>query len=363
MSGSRFFQTINYASVNEDWRTEAAALRIGPSDTVLCVTGSGDRPLDLLPHLPERIVAIDLNPAQNRLLVLKMAAMLQLPFEEYAAFLGLHTASGEWRMEVWRRLRGELPVDSQVFWQSREHMIRAGVLYQGRWERHYRRVSRLARLLRGRAIRTLFEFDDIEDQRIFVHAQWDTTWWRKIYRPLCSPFVSRLFFGDPAFYAHVAVPVGPVLYERMLASLERYLARENFMISLVLRGRLPQSDLPPYLTPDGYAAIRGLLGRIDIVTADVVTYLHAQAPGTFSRFSLSDVPSFLTADGFNRMTLGVIGCAAPKARVCIRQFLTRYSLPPHLESRFAREPELETRLAAEDRAFAYEFFIAEVRNA
>jgi S-adenosylmethionine-diacylglycerol 3-amino-3-carboxypropyl transferase len=363
MPSSRFFRTINYASVNEDWRTEAAALRLGPSDTVLCVTGSGDRALDLLPHAPRRIVAIDLNPTQNHLLALKMAAMLHLPFDEYAAFLGLHEVSPGWRAEAWQHLRQEMETASRSFWEQRVWMIRAGVIYQGRWERYYRRVSRIARLLRPRAIRRLFEFEDIEQQRAFVHEHWDRTLWRTIYQLMCSPVVSRLFFRDPAFYAHVAVPVGGVLYERMSASLERHLARENFMIGLVLLGRLPERDLPPYLTPDGYAAIRPRLDRIEVVTADVVEYLHTQRRDAFSRFSLSDVPSFLNAAGFERLLQGVIGCATPAARVCVRQFLTRYSLPAHLAGRFSREPELEARLAAEDRAFAYEFIVAEVRDA
>src|SRR3989337_2234761 len=53
-AGGCFFKTLNYASVNEDWRTEAEALRPGPEDTVLCVTGSGDRPLDLLARAAPR---------------------------------------------------------------------------------------------------------------------------------------------------------------------------------------------------------------------------------------------------------------------------------------------------------------------
>jgi S-adenosylmethionine-diacylglycerol 3-amino-3-carboxypropyl transferase len=289
--------------------------------------------------------------------------MLHLPFDEYAAFLGLHEVSPGWRAEAWQHLRQAMETASRSFWEQRVWMIRAGVIYQGRWERYYRRVSGVARLLRARAIRRLFEFEDIEQQRAFVREHWDTTLWRTLYQVMCSPVVSRLFFRDPAFYAHVAVPVGRVLYERMRASLERHLARENFMVGLVLLGRLPKWDLPPYLTPEGYAAIRPRLGRIEAVTADVVEYLHTQTRDSFSRFSLSDVPSFLTANGFERMLQGVIGCATLAARVCIRQFLTRYSLPAHLAERFAREPELEARLAEEDRAFAYEFIVAEVRNA
>jgi S-adenosylmethionine-diacylglycerol 3-amino-3-carboxypropyl transferase len=365
---SGFMRTLNYTSVNEDWRTEAAGLRIGATDDVLCITGSGARPLDLLALDPARVVAIDLNPVQNHLLHLKIAAMRRLPYEEYAAFLGLRAASAPWRpgarrAELWRALSAEVPPATRDFWGGRPAMIRAGVLYLGRWERFYRRAAMLGRLLRPRAIPALFEFRALEDQRDFVRRHWDTPLWRAAWATVCSPVTSRLVFRDPAYYRHVAVPVARVLYERMRASLERYLARENFMVGLCLRGWLPDGDLPPHLTPEGHATIRTRLDRLQVVTADVVEYLHEPARGGFTRFSLSDVPSFLTAPGFEALVDGATRSAAPGARVVIRQFLTRYTLPASLAARLAREPELEVRLAREDRAFAYDFLVAEVRDA
>lgn len=360
---SHFLRTLNYAAVNEDWRTEAAALSIGRTDTVLCVTGSGDRPLDVLALDPARVVAIDLNPAQNHLLLLKMAAMQQLSYEEYAAFLGLTSGARQLRAEVWRQLRRELPPATRAFWEKHTAAIQAGVIYQGRWERFYRRAAVLARALRPHAIPALFEFDSLEDQRDFVRLHWDTRLWRAAHAAVCSPLTSRLLLRDPAYYKYVAVPVGQVLYQRMRDSLGRYLARENFMMSLVLRGRLPDGDLPPYLTRAGYDCIRPRLDRLHVVTADVHEYLAEQPPAVFTRFSLSDVPSFLTASGFERLLDGVIERAASGARVVVRQFLTRYSLSAQHSARLTREPELERRLALEDRAFAYEFLVAKVADA
>ena len=85
----RFFRSLNYASVNEDWRTEATALRPAAGDTALCVTGSGDRPLDLLAVAPMKVLAIDRNAAQTHLLRLKVAALSVFPFGDYAAFLNV----------------------------------------------------------------------------------------------------------------------------------------------------------------------------------------------------------------------------------------------------------------------------------
>lgn len=356
----RFARTLNYSSVNEDWRTEYAALQGTAEDRVLCVTGSGDRPLDLLVAAPAHVVAIDFVPAQNHLLRLKMAALLALDYDDYAAFLGLTAAAPRWRIQIFED-RLALPAATRAFWCDHTRAMRRGVLYEGRWERHYRRVATFTRLIRGRDLDTLFAFHDLADQRRFIDERWDTAAWRLAYRLVCSPITSRVLLGDPAFYAHIQVDPADYLYERMRSALHRFLARDSFAMALVLRGQLLPTDLPPYLTPEGHAVLRERLDQIEVVNADLVAYLQAPDPPRFTRFSLSDVPSYLTRERFEALVNGVVRCAEPEARVVIRQFLTRYDLPPAVANRLVREPELERRCALEDRAFAYEFIIGTVR--
>ncbi|MCU0882928.1 MAG: BtaA family protein, partial [Hyphomonadaceae bacterium] len=70
-----FATSLNFTSANEDGATELAALASVAGDRVLCLTASGTRPLDLLLGDASQIVALDMNPAQNRLLALKIAAI------------------------------------------------------------------------------------------------------------------------------------------------------------------------------------------------------------------------------------------------------------------------------------------------
>ena len=83
----------------------------------------------------------------------------------------------------------------------------------------------------------------------------------------------------------------------------------------------------------------------------------------YDRFSLSDVPSFMTAVEFAGFVDQVVAAATPGARIVLRQFLTRYDVPPKTAARLVRDPDLEARLADEDRTFAYEFLVAEVNDA
>ena len=86
---SSFGRTLNFTSANEDGATELAALTLRPDDHVLCLTASGARPLDLLLGNPARITAIDINPAQNELTRLKIAALRALSDEGVHAYLGI----------------------------------------------------------------------------------------------------------------------------------------------------------------------------------------------------------------------------------------------------------------------------------
>lgn len=355
----RFARTLNYSSVNEDWRTEYAALQLCGEDRVLCVTGSGDRPLDLLVAAPVDIVALDIVPAQNHLLRLKMGALTALSYSEYTAFLGLTDASPKWRTRVFDE-RLTLTAPTEAFWRRHMGAVRRGVLYQGRWEQHYRRVAAFARLIRGKDLERLFGFEDLDEQRRFIDAHWDTWLWRLAWRAVCSPATARLVMGDPAFFAHIQVNPAEYLYGRMRGALRRFLARDSFMIALALRGHLLPTDLPPYLTPDGHSILRDRLHRLHIVDADLIAYLQAPDTPSFTRFSLSDVPSYLTPQAFEALVDGIVRHAEPGARVVIRQFMTRYELPRAVADRLIREPELERRCATEDRSFAYEFIIGAV---
>ncbi len=355
----RFESTLNYSSVNEDWRTEARALRIGASDTVLAITGGG-RPLDLLALGPASVVGIDFVPAQSALLELEVAALRTLPFEPYAAFLGLTRSSRRERRRTLRRLLPALSDPARAFWESSSGLAERGVLYQGRWERFFRLGSWVARLVRPGKVRTLFGFEDLQAQRLFVRRRWETRFWRWLYDVFLSRLVLERVLGDPAFFRHVAVPAGRFVRERMDASLERVLARESFMMSLTLRGRLAPLDLPPRLAPEGAARIRERLDRLAIATGDVVEHLERVARGTYTRLSLSDVPSYLSQEGFERLLGAIARSCAPGARFCIRLFLSRPIFPERFASVLVREPELEQRLAEEDHAFAYDFIVGHV---
>lgn len=72
-----FADTLNYSASNEDGRCELRALELTEVDTVVCITGSGGRTLDLLTAGPRRIFSVDMIPCQGFLMELKLSAALK----------------------------------------------------------------------------------------------------------------------------------------------------------------------------------------------------------------------------------------------------------------------------------------------
>lgn len=58
------FDIVRYAQVWEDADILVAALRPKAGDTVVSIASAGDNALALLAEGPERVIAVDLNPAQ-----------------------------------------------------------------------------------------------------------------------------------------------------------------------------------------------------------------------------------------------------------------------------------------------------------
>ena len=68
------FDAIRYAQVWEDADILVAALRPKKGDTVVSIASAGDNALALLAEGPERVIAVDLNPAQLACVRLRIAA-------------------------------------------------------------------------------------------------------------------------------------------------------------------------------------------------------------------------------------------------------------------------------------------------
>jgi S-adenosylmethionine-diacylglycerol 3-amino-3-carboxypropyl transferase len=359
-----FEQTVNYASSNEDSRSEIRALRIEDRDTILCITGSGARPLDLLTASPGKIVSIDFNPCQNFLLELKMAAIQKLDYREYLEFLGV--TRSENRQDRYRSLRESLSAQAREFWDSHASIVRKGVLYQGRWERYFRSLAFCVNCARPRLLRKIFSAGTVAEQAALWRRKWANPVWRSFLRTISMRRVWKYAFGDPGFFLHVpeSFSIHAYLENRFNDAFDHFRVSESPFARLLFFGKFDREGaLPMHMREEHYDTIRRNLPRITIVTQSLEDYLNAYGGPPFQKFSLSDFASYTGPDQHRTIWEKIVHNASPGALVCERQFLVKREPPAGIRPAISRNRRLENELGRMDNSIFYSFVIASVKGA
>ncbi len=350
---SSFGRTLNFTSANEDGATELAALALRPDDHVLCLTASGARPLDLLLGNPARITAIDINPAQNELTRLKIAALRALDDEGVHAYLGI--APCDHRLDLHRQVERYLEPASRTFWETRRRLIASGVWHGGRWERVLRLGAFGTGVLRGSAIDALFEAATLDRQAEIWRTRFDDFVWHGAVRLLSQRWFWTRIIGEPGG----AFLPPPAESEARLTSLFRRAAeniffRDSDFAVLLLKGRhMPSTALPLHMQPRNMGLIRERLDRIHLAEEGLAT-LGASGLGPFDAFSLSDFGSYCGQADYDACWRGILPAAIPGARWCERVFMNPVAPGPTLSSQIRIDGARSDALTRSDKAIIYD---------
>jgi S-adenosylmethionine-diacylglycerol 3-amino-3-carboxypropyl transferase len=358
---SSFLETLNYSSSNEDSHSELKALNIDKNDSILCITGSGGRPLDLLIKNPTKIVSIDFNPCQNYLLELKMVAIQHLEYQESLEFLGVRPSQK--RIHVFNKLKQSLSSDARDYWVQQTTMIEKGVIYQGRWEKYFSNLARIVGIIRKKRRLKLFNSKTIQDQAKIWNDNWDNLIWRLFLRFISSRFTWKRLFGDPGFYLHVPAQFSIYTYlrDRFSSAFNNILVHQSPFATLLFFGKYePEVTLPTYLQEEHYKTLRDNLSCIQIITQPLSEYLDYCGKETFQKYSLSDFSSYTHVDDYSRIWKGIIKTASAGAIICERQFLVKRDISQDLRTHITRISELEKELMDHDDSIFYTFVIAKI---
>jgi len=355
-----FYNRLNYSLGNEDWHVEEQALNVKTNDKIVCVTASGDRPMHLLLTDCEKVSAIDMNPIQNYLLELKLAAISCLDYDDYLAFIGCDKSDN--RLKTFLKLKKFMSNEAFQFWKKNRGLIKKGVIFQGKVEKLTKATSKLLNLLGHKQIKKLFSFNDLGEQRNFISKEWNASLWEKVFQISLSPKLVRIFINDPGIISHIEPDINPgnYIYSRILQYLDQNVAKNSALLQLVLTGKLTKEAYFPYLTFDGYTKIRENTSKINIKTGNVIDYVTESQNGSYDCFSMSDIASYMPQDSFDKLVRGINHAAAPGARFCLRKLMSNHTMPREIEKNFVRNTELENKLEKEESNFVYKFIVGEI---
>lgn len=191
---TQFNDEYIYAFTWEDTRVDERILNLKSDDVVLAICSAGDNILSYALQSPARIHAVDLNPSQNHLLELKVAAYSSLPYEDFWKIFG-DGKHPEFRSLLISKMSPHLSSRAFQYWLSNHHIFTKskGGLYDTGGSKHGIRIFRWITLLFGcrSAVKALLATKTLNEQREI---------WRNRIRPaLLSRIVSYLVISQEAF--------------------------------------------------------------------------------------------------------------------------------------------------------------------
>lgn len=184
-----------YAFTWEDARVDSRLLKITSDDVILAITSAGDNILSYCLERPKKVHAVDLNPAQNHLLELKVAAFRSLPYDDVWKLFG----EGKHENFLKLLLDNMSPhLSSQAFdyWlhvgPSTFNSSGKGLYFTGGSRHALKLVSWLGSLLGIRNdMRRLCEAQTMNEQR--------EIWFKRVRRVLLSQLLAYFVIGSERF--------------------------------------------------------------------------------------------------------------------------------------------------------------------
>ncbi|AJQ97130.1 DUF3419 family protein [Gynuella sunshinyii] len=358
VAGRADFTQIRYAQCWEDADILVAALSTAKAGQCLSICSAGDNALALLAAGAERVVALDLNPAQLYCLALRVAAYRELNHGELLELMGSRPSHR--RAELYQRCRTLLDQDSRRFWDAHGNEIDAGIGGAGKFERYFALFrQRLLPLVHSRnRIQQLLAGGDRSRRLKFYQHQWDTWRWRLLFKVFFSRFVMGRMGRDPSFFRYVEGSVANHILSHTRFALTDLNPAENPYLHWILTGT--HGEVLPYaLREPQFEAIRERLDGIEWHQLSIEEYLQRHPGQRFDAFNLSDIFEYMSEENYQALLEQLLAVANPSARMAYWNMLVPRKCPAALSGRLRGLDDLAVQLYARDKAFFYRDFVVE----
>ncbi len=294
-----YFSNLNYTLGNEDSSLEFHLL---PKNTknVFAIAGSGSRILPLLAKHPRYLTCVDTSYPQLYLTELRIETLRLLEWEEFLAFWGYPPRSytPEERKRIFKRIHLSKPASKyliQIFTENNWESL----LYLGKWERTFNKLSKINRLITGAKALELFEQKDPEVyfnylKNKFPHKAWAFT---VFLLGNATVFNTLLYKGR-----FPRKNISEKLHKFYLTSLNKLfnqgLARNNFLLQLLFFGKLLFPEGNPIECDKSvfFLAKQGIKNtRISYIQGDLIEEI-AKVDRDIDFLSCSDIVSYFNDD-------------------------------------------------------------------
>ena len=319
-----YFNHLNYTLGNEDTALELALL---PREAghVFSVAGSGSRILPLLAKQPKQVTCVDVSQAPLYLAELRIESARALEHAEFLAFWGYppRQADPKARQALFGRI--ELSAAAHRFCRGLFETNRwESVLYEGRWEKTFAKLSRIVRKITGKRGIGLFDAKTRSEHLKYLKEKFPRKAWSATVFLLGNVVVfNALLYKGQLPKKNTSGGMYRFYIKAFDRLFEQGPARENFFLQLVFLGKIRFSEGNPVeCDPEVFAEMKKGLSRVEIRyrLGDVIGEAQ-KSPEPIGFFSFSDVPSYFSGRAEKMFLQQIAPGLAPGALVVVRNYL------------------------------------------
>ena len=377
-------RNLVYNTCWEDPRLDRQAMNLGSDDRVMVITSAGCNALDYALDGPAHVYAVDMNPRQNALLELKMAAIRHLDFADFQQMFGngYHPSA---RSLYEQGLRPALGAWSQGYW---DRFIR---FFTNRKRPFYFRgtsgaFARMINFYIDKVINVrpivnrMLDAKDVEEQREIYHGELYDRFWTRTLRFTLRRDSTLSLVGVPRaqreqvekFYTG---GIARFIEDCLHAVFTELPVSDNYFWRVYMTGAYTPTCCPEYLKPENFERLRaGLVDRISVHTSSIEDFLQGNDV-EISKFVLLDHMDWLSSHRYELLISeweAILNRATPNARFLWRSggMNTDFVDQANIQSADGRRPlgellrydhELANELHQRDRVHTYgSFYIADL---
>ena len=330
------FDIIRYAQLWEDSAILNRALEVKDSDRVLSISSAGCNVLSLLLRRPEVIIATDLNPVQNGILALKLAAIKELSHQDLVELVGIVPSTR--RLELLDRLHDEQWLALTAFWPEHRQQIEKGLPTQGRLDQFLAHFAKevIAKLPGIEGFRECFLSLRLDLQKKLVPMFHDPAFKAKFLHTFNQKMLEN--GRDPAQFRYVEQSnIGEYFYRRFIESFsERPLYANPYMYFCLFGEPIDFRLGYDYARPENFATLQQLAGRVKIHTAAIESLLDHPDCARVDKANLSNIFEYMSVENMNQILIQLSERMPRGGRVAFWNLLVDRTLTPPLEPYFKK---------------------------
>lgn len=352
------FSQIRYAQCWEDADILLDALDIQSDDTCLSIASAGDNALAMLSKNPQRVIALDMNPAQLACVELRVAAYTELNWSELLELIG--SRESKQRAELYKKCRPLLSSDVQRFWDSKSAEIEQGIGAAGKFERYFKTFAKkmIPLIHNKKRVQKLLEGGGPQQRLDFYNYHWNNWRWRLLFKIFFSRFVMGRLGRDPEFFKYVEGSVANHILKHTRYALIEMDPAQNPYLQWILTGT-HCGALPYALREENFDNIRNNLDRFEWALMPVEEYLEKNPGVIINKYNLSDIFEYMSDESYETVLTRLHAASAPGGRLAYWNMLVPRRRPQSMADKLESLDKLSDSLFKQDKAFFYNAFVVE----